>query len=350
MDIQFTSFSQIDLNDTFFDSLRADYVGFNEWFVKKQQEDAKAFIMASDAGLEAFLYLKSEDGQIDDVEPPLPAERRLKIGTFKINPHGTRLGERFIKKIFDYCIKYKFKEAYVTIFPKHGYLLGLFKKYGFNEIGRKVNQNGEELVLQKKFNSLEGELHRDYPLINPNAGKKYLLAIYPGFHTRLFPDSILNNENFDIIQDVSYTNSIHKIYICKMKVSSLRKSDIIVIYRTGDGQGPAYYRAVITSVCVVEETRRKKDFASFDEFYAYCQAYSVFTSQELKEQYDSGDVFVIKMTYNAAFSRRVNRKILIEEIGLDPNAYWGFLSLREEQFQEIIKAGAVDESLIINQA
>lgn len=80
------------------------------------------------------------------------------------------------------------------------------------------------------------------------------MSIYPDYHTRMLPDSILNNESHDLIQDVSHTNSIHKIYLCAMEgTSNFKPGDIIVTYRTTDRQGPARYRSVITSVCVVEE-------------------------------------------------------------------------------------------------
>ena len=46
---------------------------------------------------------------------------------------------------------------------------------------------------------------------------RYVLSINPEYHTKLFPDSILTNElKYDLIQDVSETNSIYKIYVCWM--------------------------------------------------------------------------------------------------------------------------------------
>jgi len=42
------------------------------------------------------------------------------------------------------------------------------------------------------------------------------LAVKPKYHSRLFPDSILKTEDSTIAKDISYTNSIHKIYIAAM--------------------------------------------------------------------------------------------------------------------------------------
>ena len=81
-----------------------------------------------------------------------------------------------------------------------------------------------------------------------------------------FSDSILKNEQkYDLIQDVSETNSIYKIYLCWMKGTRyLKTGDKLVIYRTSDFQGPAKYRSVCTSVCTVSEVKTFKDFENED--------------------------------------------------------------------------------------
>ena len=83
----------------------------------------------------------------------------------------------------------------------------------------------------------------------------------------MFPDSILTTENKNIITDISYTNSIHKIYVCTMGVEVLQYGDIIVLYRTAEYGRSAEYSAVATSICIVEEVRRQDEFATFEEFF-----------------------------------------------------------------------------------
>jgi len=118
----------------------------------------------------------------------------------------------------------------------------------------KTTSNGKELVLLKNIFRLKNDILKDYPIVQTENKHIYGLSILPQFHTRLFSDSILNNESVDILKDVSHTNSIHKIYICAMQaVQSFQKGDILLIYRTNDGQGAARFRSVITSICVVEK-------------------------------------------------------------------------------------------------
>lgn len=37
-------FADIDLNDTFFNSLKEDYPGFEAWFEKKSKDNSKAYV------------------------------------------------------------------------------------------------------------------------------------------------------------------------------------------------------------------------------------------------------------------------------------------------------------------
>lgn len=203
--LQKKQFKDINFGDPFFDSLKKDYPGFEAWFKKKRLEEA--YVLEQNKQLEGFLYLKYENGPITDVSPIIHCSRALKIGTLKINPHGTRLGERFIKKSLDYAIKGKVELCYVTVFAKHAALVTLFEKYGFKEQALK---NGDELVLVKDMKEIQNNILLDYPLINPTKKQKFLLAIYPQYHSVMFPDSILKNESIDILEDVTVTNSIHK--------------------------------------------------------------------------------------------------------------------------------------------
>lgn len=43
--------------------------------------------------------MKNEDEALLDITPNMPEAKRLKVGTFKIDAHNTKLGERFVKKL-----------------------------------------------------------------------------------------------------------------------------------------------------------------------------------------------------------------------------------------------------------
>lgn len=347
--LKYDTFSKINLKDPFFDSLKSDYAEFESWFLRKSSD--YAYYFEDNQGLiQAFLYLKIEEEELTDVIPKLPYKKRIKIGTLKINPHGTRLGERFLKKAFDYAIVNNISELYVTVFEKHQALIELFHKYGFIQSGIKSTANGDELVFIK---SLEDECFTDallnYPLVKLGGQMPYLLAIYPRFHTKLFPDSILTTETFDVVQDVSYTNSIEKIYIGYAPgLSRLRPNDPIIIYRTSDNKGPAEYRSVATSLCTVIETRSKDSFNNVEEYLSYCGNYTVFDDKTLRNAFNNSNMYVIKMVYNQAFKHRVIRQELADECGLMRNARWSIISLEHDQFNCILEKGGINESFIID--
>lgn len=340
-------FADINLSDPFFDPLRVDY-DFDNWFKRKAKLNQDAFVQYSDGRIQAFLYLKTEEGEVDDIEPKLPMGKHLKVATFKIEAHHTKLGERFIKKIVDVAIVEKFEDIYVTVFPKHVSLINLLQKYGFELYGKK----GNELVLVKKMNCLTGDINKDFPMMTTVGKRKFILSVYPKFHTRLFPDSILCNEEgnrYNLIRDVSSTNSIHKVYICFMPDTSiLKKGDLLVIYRTNDGLGPARFRSVATSVCQVEEVRQKIDFSDVTEYLEYVKPYSIFSDEDLRSWYKMRNFFIIKMTYNIAFNKRVTRGVMLDEIGISPNVYWGFFQLTDDQFYQILNCAEINEGIIVD--
>ncbi|RED83277.1 N-acetyltransferase [Cohnella phaseoli] len=345
--IQHKLFSEIELTDPFFDSLKGDYPGFENWFAKKAQE--RAYVLYNSGGkLEAFLYLKVEKGPIEDVTPSIEAKSVLKIGTMKVNPHGTRLGERFIKRAIDVAINTGVEGIYVTVFEKHEGLVNLFLKYGFTQRSTKESAMGVELVLWKPLTETKNSILLDYPRISQRGKRKHILSIYPEFHTRLFPDSILNNERFDILEDVSHTNSIHKVFISAAPVSGLRPGDIIVIYRTSDRPGQARFRSVATSICVVEEVKYKKNFIDVGAFLDYCEKYSVYTKEELQGIYfENQRHHVIKMVYNIALRKKLTRGQLIEQLGIESDR-WTFFELTDNQFDSILQVGDAHESLVID--
>ncbi|EGQ8705413.1 MULTISPECIES: hypothetical protein [Vibrio harveyi group] len=349
----YQKFSQINLNDPFFSTLKADYGEFSTWFAKKANEGESAYVLYNQQqSIEGFMYLKIEKGIVTDTNPPLRDATHLKIGTFKFDSAGTRRGERFIKKVFDHAIEYKVDDIYVTIFDKHEYLITLLQRYGFDIIAKKQTPNGIENVLFRDMATVTGEIIRDYPKFETRGNNKYLMSIYPDYHTRMLPDSILNNESHDLIQDVSHTNSIHKIYLCAMEgTANFRPGDIIVTYRTSDRPGAARYRSVITSVCVVEEYRNIGEFSTLASFLQYAGSYSVFSVDELTRFYRSKRYpHIIRFTYNTAMTKRVIRGRLIDEVGLSdgPGSYWGVMKLTDQQFKHMLDLGEVDASFIIN--
>ena len=131
-----------------------DYPGFDKWFNKKSEESV--YVCRSEEKIVAFLYLKREDETepYPDIDPTFKRKRRLKIGTMKVELNGYKIGERFLKIVFDNAIRQRVAEIYVTIFPRtldQQRLIELLKDFGFVGAGVKRNRFGEELSAYKGY-------------------------------------------------------------------------------------------------------------------------------------------------------------------------------------------------------
>ena len=200
LSVRRTTFGNLNLADSFFDSFRSDYPGFDRWFSHKSDEPA--YVCTTESGsIIAFLYIKREEPEENyaDISPSFSKKRRLKIGTFKVISNGYKLGERFLKIIFDNALAQQVEEIYVTIFrntSEQERLYNLLEDWGFIHHGSKTSSAGSEAVLVRSvtphINSTDPR--RSYPFIDATT-KKYIVPIYPAYHTELLPDSILNTES-----------------------------------------------------------------------------------------------------------------------------------------------------------
>ncbi|MFV0349075.1 MAG: hypothetical protein ACK5JO_10850 [Halodesulfovibrio sp.] len=346
-DIAYCKFCEVDLGDAFFDSLRESYNGFDDWFRRKGDE--YAYVLNDEQGVQAFLYLKEELGVVKDVVPPLNTKRCLKVGTFKINAHGTKLGERFVKKKNDHAIVTGKECIYVTVISEHRSLIRILERYGFLEYGKKVTISGVELVFVKDFTKMTGDALSDYPVVNAIDRNVWLMSIYPQWHTKLFPDSILHTEDASIVEDISHTNSIHKAYIGWMDgMRRVNSGDVVVIYRAVGNSGRPWFESVISSLCVVSDNVRIGSYKSFDDFKNEAVRYSVFTEHDLHSYYNAKpNGRLIKMTYNVALPKRLNMKSLVEDVGMRRSDYWGFREITKEQFQTILELSNVPMSAVL---
>ncbi|MEG0456198.1 MAG: hypothetical protein RR559_12800, partial [Bacteroides sp.] len=240
-------FGKINLNSPFFDSFRRDYPGFDEWFNRKCNDTA--YVAEDDQGnVFGFLYLKTEgyDESYQDITPAFTTKNRLKIGTFKVDSTGFRLGERFIKIIFDNAIHYKVDEIYVTLFSKKddiAPLHDLLGRWGFVNFGTKISASGNETVMVKTmgFYDLTVSVKENFPNLTSTC-QKFILPILPKYHTDLCPDAILKNESpKDYVSDKACRYALQKIYISFSFERDIHPGDFILMYRNGpEGTGKKY--------------------------------------------------------------------------------------------------------------
>jgi len=343
-------FADINLNDPFFDSFKEDYPGFEKWFRKKANEKVYVTINKLNNLILSFLFLKREDKDevYYDIEPIFKPKKRLKIGTFKVVSNGVRLGERFLKIVFDNALANKVEEIYVTIFDKRDEqkrLIELLEDWGFYRWGKK---DTGEFVYIRDFNKSVNEENPKltFPFISKKS-RVFIVPIYPEYHTELFPDSILRTEsplNFE--DNEPYRNAIRKVYVSRSFDRNIKRGDTLIFYRTG-----GIYKGVISTICIAEDVIL--NFKDEDDFVNACLKRSVFSEENLRNQwrYNSRNrPFIVSMLYTYSFPKRANLKTLIDNnviSGVD-DVPRGFKQISLESFEIILKLTDTDESFIID--
>lgn len=341
-------FAEVDLTDNFFDSFREDYSEFDNWF--KSKFDKVCYICYSDNNLTAFLYIKVEDEteNYSEIKPVFHKKKRLKIGTLKVVSNGYKIGERFLKIVFDNAIQYKVDEIYVTIFdkrPEQGQLIDMLKDWGFVEHGIKTTKNGDEIVLTRSFGKslpidIKNPKH-SFPFFSRKT-RKYIVKIEPQYHTELFPDSINTREDeTKYTENEPHRNRIGKVYISHSNDRHLQSGDIIVIYRIGETK-PKKYSSTVTSICIVEQVL--DGFKSFEEFYNACYRRTMINKEDLEKKrwnkYPKFRPFVIKFLYAHSFPTPKPTLNDLNKIGVIPdimNMPRGFIEIDNNQFNRLVK-------------
>lgn len=327
---------ELNWKDPFFDSLRSSYPGFDNWLAKKSEE--KVYVCHDHINhILGLLYLKieEENENYSDISPIFSPKRRLKIGTFKTETTGFRLGERFIKITFDNAKQAGIDEIYVTMYPFVKGLRELLEQWGFEYWGEK----GKEIVLIKKLTKYDERRTtlQNFPLVRKDCNK-FILPIYPQYHTTLLPDSILNTEQpTDFIKNIAHRYALRKIYITGALVCSATKGDLVVFYRIGD-RPPQKYSSVLTSIGII--SRIRKNFQSKDEFFKACENRTVFSRQDLEKWWNRypQQILVVDFLFKEAFKHRIPLSFLWEEnIVPAPKGPRPFHQLTDEQFDKIMK-------------
>ena len=331
-------FGEIALADPFFDS----------------------FITMDGGKILSFLFLKVEgrDEDYSNIYPAFFPKKRLKIGTFKVISNGIRLGERFLKIIFDHAIKFHVDEIYVTVFNKtddQRRLINLLLDWGFEYHGTKTTVSGKEEVYVRDFrpNFNLQDPKKTFPFIS-SKGNIFLVPIRPEYHTELLPDSMLTTESpANFIENKPYRNAIQKVYISRSITRNVHCGDVLIFYRTKVPGQSAKYSSVITTIGIAEGMIDQ--IANEKEFILKCRKRSVFSDEDLSKEWNYNPrfrPFIINFLYTVSFPLgcRINREKLLK-LGIltgEKDEMRGLKPITQEQFRIILRESRTDESLIVN--
>lgn len=297
-------FNDVDIDDSFFDSLKSDYSGFGQWFRKKQENGTFAYLLKIEGNISAFLYLKDdEQEQIKLENKTLPSISRIKIGTLKIDDRigGKRLGEGAIGLALWHWFRSRDSEIYVTAFSKQESLISLLKKFGFMVAGTKLDTG--ELVLTKNKEKLDfSDAYKSFPYIDSSFDYAGLLVVEAQYHDKLFPYSELRGTDFyhEVITDVA-GNGVTKMYVSGAYSGGYDVGEPILIYRKAPGPNPGYRSAVTSIGTITSRINVKTDGdlnMSFSEVKNILGNKTVLSDENLREIMSKNNVAIYKLVYN----------------------------------------------------
>ncbi|MGN1341768.1 MAG: EVE domain-containing protein [Bacilli bacterium] len=307
--IQHEYLYNIELEDVFFSSLKADYKGFEDWYKKKAREGKKAYITRdTNNNIGSFLMIKIEDQNEDYSKFKIPFQKdiRLKIATFKVANTGNKIGESYIKIIINEAIKNNVNEIYVTVFKKQEALIKLFCEYGFIQKTTQMTEKAdssfeEELIFVKSMSD------NTYPNFDWSNKNTFIVPIQQQYHEMLFPESeSLTQLSFDDLQGANtYSNTIKKAYICKAKTKQIKPGDILLFYASE-------YKKSITTIGIVDNVF--SGFSTPEELYTMATKRTVYSLEEIKSNFTTDSKLILFKYYKTLINPITYKKLVEDKI------------------------------------
>lgn len=266
-----------ELTDTFFDSLRAGYTGFDDWFRRKARENRKAWVYRDETGvLGAICVYDVQANEVVTDEGKRLDGKALKLCTLKVgqNVRGRKIGELFLKAAFRFGTENACEHIFIHAdVEKHAYLVDLLVDFGFDDVG---SYRADRVFVKEHpvnppdtlgFSALEF-VRRFYPHYRDgDQVQKFLVPIQRDFHRILFPDyQALQSQLF--APQGSVGNAIKLAYLCHSASKQIRPGDILLFYRSEDEQA-------VTSLGVVDQFAVLSDAASIAAMVSRRTVYSI---------------------------------------------------------------------------
>lgn len=323
----------MDLNDDFFTTLRFDYKGFDNWFIKKQRKEEMAYVtMTKENKVTSFLMLKEEDENEDysAFEKPFSPAKRIKVSTFKVSDTGKKIGECFIKIMVNEAIQKNVDEIYVTTFEKQESLIYLLKQYGFKLFTHKNTTKSDDTIEREAIYVKNIKDKSQYPFVQLKDQGIFVFPVIPKYHKLLFEDA---EESYQISIDDTQgkntsANAIKKAFISNAKIKKIKPGDIVLFYAS-------HNRKAITVLGIVETTWN--DFESQEEIFNIVRKRTAYDEEELKlvTQLDS---LVIMFKHYITFKNPITYDFLYNN-GIVNGYIQGPISIEREDFEKIIEEG-----------
>jgi L-amino acid N-acyltransferase YncA len=292
----------VDLGDSYFDTLKADYEGFEEWFREAARQGREAFVVDGPSGrIAGICILKGFDAEIGF------GDRPAKVSTFKVADEykGSRYGELLLKVLFR-SVAGVHDVLWLTVFEKQAELIALLETFGFehHDDRRGERRYAKRLVAteadKRALSPLAFHIAFGPPALRIIEGQTFITPIQPGFHTSLFPDA--PGEQMSLIAPRPHGNALRKAYLSHAKVRTANPGATILFYRSGDAKAA-------TAVGVLEESRVSQDA---DEILEFVGSRTVYSADDVRAMAAAGYVLAFLFRQDRFLEPPISLQALVD--------------------------------------
>jgi L-amino acid N-acyltransferase YncA len=259
--------------DAIFDSLRADYPGFDTWIIRCKREQRRGWLIEAADGSYAGVCLVKDN---EDPGAHGLRGRLVKLSTFKVSERhrGFRNGELLLKTALSYASTNRYDTVFVTVFPKHVETIRLLEDFGFRAQAAQTNL-GEFILAKALTFSLQ-----DYESLDPlefhirfgpsnlkvKGTTAFVVPIQPQYHDLLFPEA--EQQQSLLSGRYPFGNSIRKAYLCNAQIRDLPAGSPLLFYRSKD-------QTAVSCIGVAESCLRSSDASQLARFVGKRTVYSL---------------------------------------------------------------------------
>lgn len=344
IELQEVSFGTLSLNDRFFRTFIDEYQPYYyEWF-KKKKDDPVFVAKDREGNIHALLKLKleTETERYSDINPALSPAKRLKISSLKVDYTGQKIGERFMRIVFDKAIREKVTEIYITVFANSAQrkrLVGMIQKWGFNYWGLKDDK--EEVYVRNMqkhvmpvWTACYPFAYRNYPALMMPVGRTFSDMLVPS------SDDRQQKEDYE-----PYRHAIRKMVIIESTSEIPQKGWNLLFYRKNDNASSG---ALVASGIVDEVF---DNFETEEQFLSRCIKRSILSVDELHDYWVRfhGKPVVVCFLHNYSFGDE-SQCNPIEKVGLQPGMLMNMspVKLTKRQFDLLIEGTRYEKDIVVS--
>lgn len=335
-------FGSLDIDSHFFNSFKADYEPYYHVWFKAKANDPVFIAQDGNGFLRGLLKLKCEDENDDtgDISPRMKPARRLKIASMKAHFTGQKLGQRFMRIVFDTAIREHVEEIYVTLFENSNQmrrLVGMIEQWGFTYYGYK---DGNEQVYVRDFRKRTDDSPSACFPYHTSSNGVFIIPINAVYASQLIPP-------FGIIEDEDdmepWKYAIKKTLVLREDNEGMKKGSVLLFYqKTSDAMAQS-----LSAVGVVENVCRNcKDVQMFVN---RCRKRSALSDTSLQECWRRANGKVVVVDFLYVYHAGVSNELpSLQEIGVTSDNFHSQrpVSISEEQYRKLIKGTDYEKTFV----